>query len=92
MVLWLAPLFPRLSKLQLTLVLLLLINRLVTRPISGLVLTMDHGTQEIADANQNLADRTNRQSASLEETAASMEEMESIVKNNADEAKTLASW
>ena len=70
-----------------TLVLLLLINRLVTRPISGLVLTMDHGTQEIADANQNLADRTNRQSASLEETAASMEEMESIVKNNADEAK-----
>ena len=70
-----------------TLVLLLLINRLVTRPVSKLVLTMDHGSQEIADANQNLAERINSQSASLEETAASMEEMESIVKNNAEEAK-----
>ncbi len=70
-----------------TLVLLLLINRLVTRPVSKLVLTMDHGSQEIADANQDLADRTNRQSASLEETAASMEEMESIVKNNTAEVK-----
>ena len=52
-----------------------------------MVMMIDQGSREIADANNNLAVRTQRQSSSLVETAASMEEMSSIVENNADEAK-----
>ena len=65
-----------------------LIHRFITKPVSEMVMMIDQGSREIADANNNLSLRTHRQSSSLEETAAAMEEMSSIVSNNADEAKT----
>jgi len=64
---------------------------LITRPVSEMVMMIDQGSKEIADANNELSNRTQRQSSSLEETAASMEEMSSIVQNNADEAKNASS-
>ena len=63
------------------------IHRFITKPVSEMVMMIDQGSREIADANNNLSLRTHRQSSSLVETAASMEEMSSIVSNNADEAK-----
>ena len=66
---------------------IIVIHRLITKPVSEMVMMIDQGSREIADANNNLAVRTQRQSSSLVETAASMEEMSSIVENNADEAK-----
>jgi len=44
-------------------------------------------SQEMALGNQDLSNRTNQQSSSLEETATAMEEINSIVQNNAEEAK-----
>ena len=52
-----------------------------------MVKLIDHESREIAIANRKLAERTQRQSSSLEETSASMEQMSSIVLNNADDAK-----
>jgi len=68
-----------------------LLRRLITRPVSEMVMMIDQGSKEIADANNELSNRTQRQSSSLEETAASMEAMSSIVQNNADEAKNASS-
>ena len=44
-------------------------------------------SQEMAAGNLDLSSRTHQQSASLEETASSMEEINSIVQNSAEEAK-----
>jgi len=44
------------------------------------------GAQEIASGNTNLQHRTEEQSASLEETASSMEQMTATVRQNADNA------
>ena len=44
-------------------------------------------SQEMAAGNLDLSSRTHQQSASLEETARSMEEINSIVQNSAEEAK-----
>ena len=44
-------------------------------------------SQEMALGNQDLSNRTNQQSSSLEETATAMEEINSIVQNNAEDAK-----
>ena len=44
-------------------------------------------SQEMALNNQDLSNRTNQQSSSLEETATAMEEINSIVQNNAEDAK-----
>ena len=44
-------------------------------------------SQEMALGNQDLSNRTLQQSSSLEETATAMEEINSIVQNNAEEAK-----
>ena len=41
----------------------------------------------MATGNQDLSSRTHQQSSSLEETATSMEEINSIVQNNAEDAK-----
>ncbi len=46
-----------------------------------------HGSQEIAAGNADLANRTREQDARLEQTAASMEEMTSTVRQNADNAR-----
>jgi methyl-accepting chemotaxis protein len=45
------------------------------------------GAGQITDANKDLSQRTSQQAAALEETSASMEEMTSTVKQNADNAK-----
>ena len=64
-----------------------ILNRFITNPVGEMVVMIDHESQEIFNANRKLALRTQRQSSSLEETAASMEQMSSIVHNNADEAR-----
>ncbi|VVD67197.1 chemotaxis protein [Pandoraea morbifera] len=43
--------------------------------------------REIADGNANLSQRTESQASSLEQTAASMEELTAVVKQNADNAR-----
>jgi len=57
-----------------------------------MVMMIDHESREIADANRKLASRTQRQSTSLVETAASMEQMSSIVYSNANDAKNASTW
>jgi len=44
------------------------------------------GAQEIAQGNKKLSNRTELQSASLQQTASSMKEMTTLVKNNAENA------
>jgi len=44
-------------------------------------------SQEMALGNEDLSNRTQQQSSSLEETATAMEEINSIVQNNAEDAK-----
>ena len=48
---------------------------------------INNSSQEIASGNNNLSQRAEQQAANLEETAASMEELTSTVKNNADNAQ-----
>ncbi|MCA9471540.1 MAG: methyl-accepting chemotaxis protein [Nitrospirales bacterium] len=44
-------------------------------------------SNELLDGNKNLSERTSTQASALEETSASMEEMTSTIKQNADNAK-----
>ena len=44
-------------------------------------------SQEMASGNHDLSSRTHQQSSTLEETATAMEEINSIVQNNAEDAK-----
>jgi len=67
-------------------------NRMVGN-MADVIRTMGHaagevqtGAHEISLGNANLSQRTEQQASSLEETAASMVEMTSTVKNNADNA------
>jgi methyl-accepting chemotaxis protein len=48
---------------------------------------INNSSQEIASGNNNLSQRAEQQAANLQETAASMEELTSTVKNNADNAQ-----
>ena len=68
-------------------IIIFILHFFITRPVGKMVMLIDHESQEIASANRKLAERTQRQSSSLEETSASMEQMTSIVYNNADDAK-----
>lgn len=54
--------------------------------IKGATDSINIAAQEIASGNNDLSQRTEQNAASLEETAASMEEITSIVKHNADNA------
>lgn len=54
--------------------------------ILGLSDQVNHGTREIASGNNQLNDRTIQQASSLEETAASMEEMTATIKQSAENA------
>ena len=47
---------------------------------------INNSSDEIASGNNNLSQRAEQQAASLEETASSMEQLTSTVKNNADNA------
>ncbi|WP_372372383.1 methyl-accepting chemotaxis protein [Xanthomonas sp. NCPPB 1638] len=62
--------------------------------LADIVARIQHSTDAINDAaseiaagNQDLSQRTERQAANLEETAASMEELTSTVRNNAEHAR-----
>ena len=68
-------------------VIIFILHHFITRPVGEMVMMIDHESREIADANRKLASRTQRQSTSLVETAASMEQMSSIVYSNANDAK-----
>ena len=68
-------------------VIIFILHHFITRPVGDMVMMIDHESREIADANRKLASRTQRQSTSLVETAASMEQMSSIVYSNANDAK-----
>jgi len=48
---------------------------------------INNSSQEIASGNNNLSQRAEQQAANLQQTAASMEELTSTVKNNADNAQ-----
>jgi len=48
---------------------------------------INNSSQEIASGNNNLSQRAEQQAANLEQTAASMEELTSTVRNNAENAK-----
>ncbi len=54
--------------------------------IKGATDSINIAAQEIASGNNDLSQRTEQNAASIEETAASMEEITSIVKHNADNA------
>jgi len=54
--------------------------------IKGSTGSIDTAAREISEGNNNLSQRTERQSASLEETASSMEEITAAVKHNAENA------
>ena len=68
-------------------VIIFILHHFITRPVGDMVMMIDHESREIADANRKLASRTQRQSTSLVETAASMEQMSRIVYSNANDAK-----
>ena len=70
-----------------SIIILFILHHFITRPVGEMVMMIDHESREIADANRKLASRTQRQSTSLVETAASMEQMSSIVYSNANDAK-----
>jgi methyl-accepting chemotaxis protein len=48
---------------------------------------IEKASQEIASGNKDLSERTHRQSAALQETASSMEQMNSIIQNSAEDAR-----
>ncbi|MBT5795190.1 MAG: hypothetical protein HOI10_10045, partial [Deltaproteobacteria bacterium] len=68
-------------------IIIFILHFIITRPVGKMMMLIDHESKEIANANRKLAERTQRQSSSLEETSASIEQMSSIVYNNADDAK-----
>ncbi|WP_373020965.1 methyl-accepting chemotaxis protein [Thiomicrorhabdus sp.] len=49
---------------------------------------VNNASQEVADGNTDLNDRTQNQAAALEETAAAMEELTSTIKHNTENAST----
>jgi methyl-accepting chemotaxis protein len=68
-------------------IVIFILHFFITRPVGKMVMLIDHESKEIANANRKLAERTQQQSSSLVETSASLEQMSSIVYNNADDAK-----
>jgi methyl-accepting chemotaxis protein len=56
------------------------------RTILGVVQTIDTASREIATGNLDLSSRTERQAASLEETASAMHNLTQAVRQNADNA------
>ena len=53
--------------------------------------TLEQNASTMKNAMQNLAAKTNEQTASLEETAATLEEITSITRNNAQNSSKMAS-
>ncbi len=79
--------------LALTVVLVLLFARSISRPITRVVEGLNEGADQVASASgevasssQQLAEGASEQAASIEETSASLEEMSSMTKQNAGNA------
>jgi methyl-accepting chemotaxis protein len=62
------------------------LTEIITK-IKGSTGSIDTAAREISAGNNDLSQRTERQSASLEETASSMEEITAAVKHNAENAQ-----
>ncbi len=79
--------------LGLTVILVLLFARSISRPIARVVEGLNEGADQVASASsqvssssQQLAEGASEQAASIEETSASLEEMSSMTKQNAGNA------
>lgn len=79
--------------LGLTIILVLLFARSISKPISRVVAGLDESAVQVAAASsqvssssQSLAEGASEQAASLEETSSSLEEMASMTRQNADNA------
>jgi len=77
----------------LTVILVLLLARSISRPIARVVGGLNDGADQVAAASsqvssssQSLAEGASQQAASLEETSSSLEEMATMTKQNADNA------
>jgi methyl-accepting chemotaxis protein len=73
--------------------LIFIITRGITRPIGRIIAGLNEGADQVASASgevssasQSLAEGASEQAASIEETSASLEEMSSMTKQNADNA------
>ncbi|MCR5864236.1 PAS domain-containing methyl-accepting chemotaxis protein [Aquincola sp. J276] len=64
-----------------------LMLRWIIDDVAEQVVTVEQASGEIAQGNVDLSDRTEQAAASLQQSAASMEEMSSIVRNNAEAAE-----
>ncbi|MBK7004050.1 MAG: HAMP domain-containing protein [Burkholderiales bacterium] len=62
------------------------LQQIVTQVSTGIV-TITHAANEIASGNMDLSNRTESQASSLEETAASMQDITHTVKQNAENAQ-----
>jgi hypothetical protein len=75
------------------LVIFFLIGRLVEKPIATIIGDLTRGSEHVGEASgqlssssRALADGASRQSASIEETSSSLEEMSSVTRQNAENA------
>ena len=71
-------------------IIVIFITRNIMRIVSQVVkasITMNIATDEIAQGNLNLSQRTEEQAASLQETSSNMEEMTSTIQQSAENAK-----
>ena len=59
----------------------------IIKTIATVSYNISNATQDMESGNKDISTRTNQQSTSLEETATAMEEINSIVQNNAEDAK-----
>ena len=76
-----------------TIILVLLFARSITKPINEVIAGLNDGADQVASASgqissagQSLAEGASEQAASIEETSSSLEEMSSMTKQNADNA------
>jgi methyl-accepting chemotaxis protein len=67
--------------------------RSISRPFSGIALSLETGAQQVASASgelssasQSMAEGASEQAAALEETSSSMEQLASMTRHNADNA------
>jgi methyl-accepting chemotaxis protein len=59
----------------------------IIKTIATVSYNISKATHDMESGNKDISSRTNQQSTSLEETATAMEEINSIVQNNAEDAK-----
>ncbi len=92
-VLWISFIFA-VCGLLLGLLIAFFLDRIITKPIKGLIVNLSQGAEQVSTASnqissssQRLADGSSEQASSIEETSSSLEEMTSIIHQNAGNAK-----